>query len=111
VKIALPGFVVPFMAVYDPALMLQPVPGLSGGAYWLAVVYITVKASLAIILWGAAFIGYLRRPLNLAERLLMAGAAGLLVAAIPLTDELGFALAALVIGWHWWRTRPQLSAA
>ncbi len=111
VKIALPGFVVPFMAVYDPALMLQPVPGLSGGAYWLAVAYITVKASLAIVLWGAAFIGYLRGTLNLAERLLMAGAAGLLVAAIPLTDELGFSLAALVVGWHWWRTRPQLSAA
>ena len=27
VKIALPGFVIPYMAVYDPTLMLQPVPG------------------------------------------------------------------------------------
>jgi TRAP-type uncharacterized transport system fused permease subunit len=32
VKIALPGFVIPYMAVYDPNLMLQPVPGLEGTA-------------------------------------------------------------------------------
>ena len=36
VRIALPGFIVPYMAVYDPNLMLQPVPGLEGVGYWLA---------------------------------------------------------------------------
>ena len=55
-KIALPGFVIPYMAVYDPTLMLQPVPGLEGAGYWLAVVYIVVKASLAMVLWGVAII-------------------------------------------------------
>jgi len=32
-------------------------------------------------------------------------AASLLVVALPLTDEAGFALAALVLGWHIWRSR------
>lgn len=105
VKIALPGFVVPYMAVYDPTLMLQPVAGLSGAAYWLAVAYIVVKATLAMVLWGAAFVGHLARPLALWERALAALAAGLLVAAIPLTDEVGFALAAVMIGQHLWRAR------
>jgi TRAP transporter 4TM/12TM fusion protein len=105
VKIALPGFVVPYLAVYDPTLMLQPVAGLSGAAYWLAVAYIAVKATLAMVLWGAAFVGYLTRPLALWERALAALAAGFLVAAIPLTDEIGFALAAVMIGQHLWRAR------
>jgi hypothetical protein len=32
-------------------------------------------------------------------------AAGLLVIALPVTDELGFALAAATIGAHVWRVR------
>jgi TRAP-type uncharacterized transport system fused permease subunit len=105
VKIALPGFVVPYMAIYDPTLMLQPVPGLDGPGYWLAVAYIIVKATLALALWGAAAIGYGRAPLYWWERLLAAVAAALLVLAVPITDEIGFALTALVAGAHLWRTR------
>jgi hypothetical protein len=82
VKIALPGFVIPYMAVYDPNLMLQPVPGLEGSGYWLAVAYIVLKASLAMLLWGAAAVGYVNAPLAWWERLLAAVAAGFLVAAI-----------------------------
>jgi TRAP transporter 4TM/12TM fusion protein len=105
VKIALPGFVIPYMAVYDPTLMLQPVPGLEGASYWLAVLYIVAKATLAMILWGAAFVGQLMRPLALWERILAFVAAGFLVAAVPITDEIGFALAAVMIGQHLWRVR------
>jgi TRAP transporter 4TM/12TM fusion protein len=110
-KIALPGFVIPYMAVYDPTLMLQPARGLEGAGYWLAVVYIVVKATLAMTLWGMAAVGYGRAALLWWERILAAGAAALLVAAIPITDELGFALAAVVIGLHAWRTRRTAVAA
>jgi TRAP transporter 4TM/12TM fusion protein len=110
-KIALPGFVVPYMAVYDPALMLQPVPGVEGGAYWVAVVYVVVKATLALCLWGAAAVGYGRANLLWWERGLAASAAGFLVLAIPITDEIGFALAAVVVGLHLWRTRRAPVAA
>jgi len=99
-QIAVAGFVVPFMAVYDNALMLQGDPTVG------AVLYIVGKALLAIALWGAAAIGHLRAPLALWERALAALGAGLLVAALPLTDELGFALGAVFFGWHWLRTRP-----
>jgi TRAP transporter 4TM/12TM fusion protein len=99
VQIAIAGFVIPYMAVYDPALMLQGDPSLP------AVAYIVVKAVLAIVLWGAAAIGHLRSPLNPVERAVAAFAAGLLVAALPVTDEAGFALAAAFAAWHFWRTR------
>ncbi len=99
VTIAIAGFVVPYMAVYDNALMLQGDPSV------LAVAYIVGKALLAIALWGAAAIGYLRTPLAWWERLFAAAAAFMLVAAIPLTDEIGFAMCAAFIGWHVLRTR------
>jgi TRAP transporter 4TM/12TM fusion protein len=105
VKIAMAGFVIPFMAVYDPALMLQPVQGVTGFAYALGAGYIFGKALLAICLWGAATIGYLKRDMNWWERVLAAVAAASLVTALPVTDEIGFGLAAALIGLHLWRAR------
>jgi TRAP-type uncharacterized transport system fused permease subunit len=105
-RIAIAGFVVPFMAVYAPALMLQDGGPLATEiGYWPAVGYIIVKALLSIGLWGAAAIGYLFAPLTWLERILAAAAAFALVVALPATDELGFGLAVLVLGWHFWRSR------
>ena len=101
VRIAMAGFVVPFMAVYAPALMLQ-----EGGL--VATVYIVFKALLAIGLWGVASIGYGRVSMTWYERLLAFGAGGALILALPLTDEIGFALSALFVSWHLWRSRPTI---
>ena len=106
IKIAAAGFVIPYMAVYTPALMLQdggPLAETVG--YWPAVAYIVFKAGLSIALWGVAVIGYLRGDLAMWERLLAAAAAFMLIMALPVTDEAGFALAALFLGWNWWRAR------
>ena len=106
IKVAAAGFVIPFMAVYSPALMLQP--GGEMAEAWgfpVAVAYILLKVTLAIGLWGAAVIGYLRGPLPIGERVLAMVAAGLLVAALPITDELGFAMVAVVVLVRWYRSR------
>ena len=97
VKVAFAGFVVPYMAVYDPALMLQ------GDPSFLAVCYIIMKALIAIGLWGIAATGYWRAPLSLYERLLAFAAAAFLVAALPITDEIGLALSLLFLIQHLWR--------
>jgi TRAP transporter 4TM/12TM fusion protein len=96
--IAIAGFVIPYMAVYDPSLMLQ-----SGTL--LDTAYVVFKAVIAIFLWGAASIGYLRAPLNWAERIFVTIAAFLLVVAIRWTDEVGFALCTAFVVWHLFRTR------
>jgi TRAP transporter 4TM/12TM fusion protein len=105
VLIALPGFIVPYMAVYDPTLMLQPVAGLEGTSYWIAVAYICIKATFAVALWGVTAVGYLFAPVKLWERAWTFVAAAMLAAAIPLTDEIGFALGIAFIGYHWWTVR------
>jgi len=108
--IAIAGFVIPYMAVYDPALMLQPAVGASH-VDGLAAIYVTFKATAAIALWGAAAIGHLRGPLGIVERAVAFTAAALLVAAVPLTDEAGFALGTAFFLWHLARTRRARTAA
>ena len=110
-KVAAAGFVIPFMAVYSPALMLQPGGPLS--AEWglpLAATYIIFKAALAIGLWGAAVIGYLRTHMSWPERALAAAGALMLIAALPMTDEIGFAMCAAAIALHWWGGRKRMAA-
>lgn len=98
IKVAAAGFVIPFMAVYTPALMLQAGGPLADAiGYWPAVAYIVLKTVICIGLWGAAVIGWLGRPLGWPLRLLGVVAAGTLIAALPLTDEIGFALAAAFV--------------
>jgi TRAP transporter 4TM/12TM fusion protein len=105
-KLAVAGYVVPFMAVYTPALMLQ-----DGGAiaaafgYPVEVAYVVIKACAAIGLWGMAVTGYLFSRLAWWERLAAFAAGLLLVLALPVTDPAGFALGALVVARHWWRGR------
>ncbi len=96
--IAIAGFVIPYMAVYDPALMLQ-------GGTLVDTAFVVAKAIIAIALWGGAAVGFLRGPLSVIERIVAFAAASLLVAAVPWTDEAGFASSAALVAWHWWRTR------
>ncbi|MBA3034121.1 MAG: TRAP transporter permease [Gammaproteobacteria bacterium] len=105
VQIAIAGFVVPYMAVYDNALMLQGDPTV------LAVAYIVGKALLAIALWGAAAIGYLQGSLKVWERIFAAGGAALLIAALPLTDEIGILMGGAFIAWRFWQSRRRLASA
>ena len=111
IKVAAAGFVVPFMAVYTPALMLQDGGTLAGSiGYWPAVAYIVFKALLALALWGTCVIGWLGRPLAIWERLIAVAAAFTLVAALPVTDEIGFALVVVFGLLLWWRRRTLVSA-
>jgi TRAP transporter 4TM/12TM fusion protein len=104
VRIAVAGFIIPYMAVYAPALMLQ-----AGG--WTDVAYIVFKALLAVVLWGGAAIGYWLAPLRWYERAVAFVAACFLVVALPISDEIGFALSALLVVWHVARARGRLGTA
>ncbi len=97
VRVALAGFVIPYMAVYAPELMLQGDPSVA------AVVWIVFKALVAISLWGVASIGYLWQPVSWPLRIWAFLAALFLVAALPVTDEIGLGGAALLYAWLAWR--------
>ncbi len=104
VRIAVAGFVVPYMAVYSPALMLQE-------GTWLDNSWVVFKALVAVAMWGAGAIGYLFGPLNWVERVIAVAGASLLVVAAPLTDEAGLVAVALLLVWHVRRSRQRAAAA
>jgi TRAP-type uncharacterized transport system fused permease subunit len=105
-RIALAGYVVPFMMVYAPALMLQPGDPLAAAiGFWPAVAYHVSTAMLAIVLWGATTVGYLACRLSWPERLWAFVAAGFLVLSATWSDGVGLAASAAFFGWLWLRQR------
>jgi TRAP transporter 4TM/12TM fusion protein len=111
-RIALAGYVIPFIFVYSPALMLQagdPMAATLG--FTGAVALATFKALVAIILFGMVAIGFLFTRLTLLERALALGAALCLLGDFPASDTLGFALTAALMVWQWRRRgRAQMAA-
>lgn len=111
-RLAIAGFIVPFMAVYTPALMLQgggPLAGQIG--YAGAVTFVVLKALVAVGLWGVAAVGWLFGPLGVVARIFAVGIASSLVLALPLTDEMGLGAAVLFIVLAWLRARKQAPSA
>ncbi len=98
IRIAAAGFAVPFMAVYDPALMMQ-------GDSLLDTLYMLVKSAFAVALWGAAVVGFLQVRLPAWERLLAFAAGVALLLAAPISDVVGFALGIALVAQHLWRAR------
>ncbi|EJN13573.1 TRAP transporter, 4TM/12TM fusion protein, partial [Bradyrhizobium sp. YR681] len=105
-RIALAGYVIPFIFVYSPALMLQagdPMAAKLG--FYGAVALASFKALVAIALFGMVAIGYLFTRLTLLERVVGLGAALCLLGDFAFSDTAGFTLAAALVLWQW-RQRP-----
>lgn len=105
-RIALAGYVIPFIFVYSPALMLQagdPMAAKLG--FYGAVALATFKALVAIALFGMVAIGFLFTRLTLLERVVALGAALCLLGDFPFSDTAGFVVSAAIVLWQW-RQRP-----
>ncbi len=100
-RIALAGFLIPVMAVYEPTLMLQQGGEIAAQyGYWVEVAYVTTKACIVIGLLGAIAIGWLFGPLSILERAVAAVAAALFVTALPMSDAAAFVVLAAFLTWH-----------
>ncbi len=86
-KIGAAGFVVPFMFVYEPALLMI--------GEWDEIVVATLTAGAGCILLASGLHGYLLRTATMFERIVLVAAALLLVNPHWVTDLVG---AVLVIG-------------
>ncbi len=97
-RTAFVAFVVPFMFVYRPALLLQ--------GSWFDVVYAVFYAVIGIVVLSAALEGYALRKLTLAERLLAFAAGFALIAPSVFLDKIGLGLI-VILGlmqlWGRWR--------
>lgn len=111
-RIALAGYVIPFIFVYSPALMLQagdPMAAKLG--FYGAVALASFKALVAIALFGMVAIGFLFTRLTLLERAVALGAALCLLGDFPFSDTAGFVLSAALVLWQWRQRSPAVVEA
>lgn len=91
-KLALTGFLVPYMFVYGPALLLK------GGI--TEIIWSTLTALVGIFSLSASLEGWWLHRANMAERALLMGAAFSLIKPGLWTDGLGFTMFAIVLAWQ-----------
>lgn len=98
IKLAAAGFLIPFMAVYTPSLMLQDGGQIAQSyGYWVEVAYVVLRAALGIGLFGVGIVGFLLIRASPVERALAIAAGIALIVPHPLADLAGVALAAAVL--------------
>jgi TRAP transporter 4TM/12TM fusion protein len=88
-KIALAGFLLPYMFVYNPALLLMGNP-------WKAILA-SVTAFLGAVCLSVAVVGYIRAPLKWIERIIVLAAALMLIKPGVVTDIVGAVLLVAVL--------------
>ncbi len=99
-RIGFAGFLVPFMFVYNPPLLGK------GPLLWVLIAFFS--ASIGVIALAGAMIGYLIRPANIVERIILFGAALALIDARLVTDLIGYGLFGITfLLQKFWNWRPQ----
>jgi TRAP transporter 4TM/12TM fusion protein len=88
-RIGAAGFIVPFMFVYEPALLMI--------GDWTTVIPAVLTATLGCITLAAGLFGYLARPCNLWQRLVLVAAALLMIKPGWISDLAGFSLLIAVV--------------
>jgi TRAP transporter 4TM/12TM fusion protein len=103
VKIGAAGFIVPFMFVYEPAMLMI--------GDWRDIALASFTGAVGCLLLSAGLHGYLLRRSGWWERGLLLLAAGCLIKPGLLTDLLGFGAAAIVVSWQSLLNRRDAAAA
>lgn len=92
-RAAAPAYIVPFMFVYEPMLLLIVK---DWGSQWPAVVWAVCTASIGVIALAGSLFGWLLGQASLWQRVALFVAALCLIKPGLVTDAMGFALLALV---------------
>lgn len=93
VKIGAAGFIVPFMFVYEPALLMI--------GDWQTIVTSSISATCGALLLAAGLHGFLLARATRIERAMMLAAAFTLIKPGLITDAIGLGLALGVIALQW----------
>jgi TRAP transporter 4TM/12TM fusion protein len=102
-RAAAPAYIVPFMFVYEPALLMI--------GDWQTTVHAAATATAGTIILSAGLFGYLLRPCMMWERAVLVAAAFMLIKPGWITDAIGFGLLAVVFGVQWFARRRVVRSA
>ena len=93
VRLALAGFIIPYMFMYNPQLLLENVTLLSG-------TQVVISSCIGVVMIAAAVEGYFFGNLNWIMRIFSMAGALMLIDSKTLTDIVGIALLAIVVGYQ-----------
>lgn len=99
-KLSMAGFIVPYMFVYNKALLLQGT-GLAEG------LMVTVTAIIGVVMLGSAAEGYFFARMPLPLRVILFAAALMLISANMLQDVVGLAVIAVVLMLQWTKAKKE----
>ena len=102
-KIGAAGFIVPFMFVYEPALLMI--------GDWPTIIWRFIAASIGIMFFAAGLHGYLLTRANLWQRVVLVTAGLCLVKPDLITDAIGAVLVAIVVASQLPARRAEMAAA
>jgi len=100
-RFAIAGFIVPFMFIYGPAMVLQ------GTAWEITMVVIT--GLLGTLSLAAAVQGWLLTRMPLVQRIILFVGAVALIIPGTITDLIGFGILAVILGFQWVSSRKRES--
>ena len=92
-RLGIVAFLVPFIIVYNPALILVGELG--------DIIVAALTALIGVFALSVGLEGYLFRRINLLQRLFLLGSSIFMIIPGTLTDSIGASIIAMIIAWHW----------
>lgn len=116
-KLSIAGFLIPFLFIYEPALLMVDTEGLMTNAreYPLAgffdVGVVVVTSLIALTALAAALEGFFKTDINILFRIILAVGALLSIAPEMYTDIIGVSLVLVVLAINYFKGRRNIQAA
>ncbi|WP_134702744.1 TRAP transporter permease [Ammoniphilus sp. YIM 78166] len=112
-KLALAGFIVPYLFVYNPTMLMIDTTGLAMNAKEfplppvLDIIAVTFTSFLGVIALSAAVEGYFKSRFNWLTRLILGAGALLMIIPEGSTDIIGLVIVLTILGAQFWVQRKQ----
>ena len=112
-KLSAAGFLIPYLFVYNPAMMMIDITGVATNAkeFPMAaitdIIMITTTAVIGIIALSAAIEGYFKTYLNPFLRIILAAGALLMIIPETYTDIAGVIIVAVMFTSNWMKSKKE----
>ncbi|MFC4714111.1 TRAP transporter permease [Planococcus dechangensis] len=112
-KLAIAGFIIPYLFVYNPAMLMIDTTDIAVNATEFAlppifdILLITVTAIIGIIALSACAEGYFKTRMNVVTRILLGVGALMTIFPEPLTDTIGLAIVLGIFALNYFNARKE----
>ena len=116
-KLSLAGFIVPFLFVYNPAMLMIDTTAVAINARefalpaWTTIISISFTSVVGIIALGAAVEGYFKVALNWFWRIFLGIGALMMIVPETITDLIGMSMVAIAILMNYLQAKKQYQIA